>query len=553
MLNAASDKVNAPLLAPMQSNLAAQSKSILRRKHFRALLWILGLGAAFLLYASGLSRNPPGFYVDESALAYNAYLVSRTGAGEFGPRFPLYFETFTNGFTEYVSPTQVYLLALVFRFLSPSILVARVFSAFWVFAACLLLGVLGWRISGRIAVGVIVAATALLTPWLFDIRGLVFEPHFVPFAVALLLLAVFNAQIKPDWNWRVIATLAATLALLTYCYTSGRILGPLLGFGLLLFATTWRRLLGIIATWLLYGLTLVPVLSFNRHHPEALVKRLYEAISYIRPGVPWREIASEFVRRYLEDQGLYALLLTGDYHPRHHVQGSGGAIFFATFILAVTGLLMILFRRGWRDPWWRFVIWGLAVSIVPGALTNEPFHELRLMAYPVFLLVLTIPAFEWLLAPEAKRMSTSFSSTERSSDQGPQSPLPAATVPRWVRLGTLFLLLAGTVLQAAHYQTIFRRDGPKREYEFDVPYKAAYDAAIAQPNRPIYLEDGKWGPGYMHAMWYSTIQGRPRSEFVHLPDRGRPPRGSVVISSAESCQNCEIIKRSGVYLVYRTR
>jgi len=41
-----------------------------------------------------------------------------------------------------VSPTQVYLLAVVFRFVPPSILVARIFSAFWVFAACLLLGLL---------------------------------------------------------------------------------------------------------------------------------------------------------------------------------------------------------------------------------------------------------------------------------------------------------------------------------------------------------------------------------------------------------------------------
>ena len=73
----------------------------------------------FIGYTSGLSRNPPGFYVDESAIAYNAYLVSRTGAGEFGSRFPLYFQVFTAGFTQYVNPTQVYLLAFVFRFLPP--------------------------------------------------------------------------------------------------------------------------------------------------------------------------------------------------------------------------------------------------------------------------------------------------------------------------------------------------------------------------------------------------------------------------------------------------
>ena len=523
--------------------------SILSRERARTLTWTAGIALLFAVYAWGLSKNPPGFYVDESAFAYNAYLLAHTGAGEFGPRFPLYFEMFTNGFTQYVSPTQVYLLALVFRFLPPSILVARIFAAFWVFAACLLLGVLARRASGRIKIGVIVTATALLTPWFFDIRGLLLEPHFVPFALGLFLIALYNAQAKERWNWRTVGSLAGSLALLTYCYTSGRILGALLALGLILFATKMQRLIGVIQTWLLYGLTLVPIFLFTRQHPQALLRRLYE-ISYIRPGVPFYEIASEFVRRYLEDQSLYALLMTGDYHPRHHVQGSGGAILFATFILAMIGLLLV-FTRGWRDPWWRFVAYGLAASIVPGALTNEPFHQLRLMAYPVFLLLLTVPALEWLLAPNAPKGSGRESSGETIGGQQFQPGFGGVSRP--ARLCILFLLLGATVLQGARFQAAFRRGGAKREYEFDVPYKAVYDAAIAQPIRPIYLQDGKWGPAYMHAMWYSTIEGRPRSEFVHLPDRGKAPRGSVVISSAENCQNCEIIKRNGVYFVYRVK
>jgi hypothetical protein len=244
--------------------------------------------------------------------------------------------------------------------------------------------------------------------------------------------------------------------------------------------------------------------------------------------------------------------MLGDHHPRHHVPGSGGAIFFATFILAMIGLFLVL-ARGWRKPWWRFVLYGLAVSIVPGAITDWPFHQLRLMSYAVFLSVLTVPALEWLLAPEAREMSTSPSGTETSGNKGPESLAPGAGISRWVRLSILFLILAGTVLQAVRYQTIVRRDGAKREFEFDIPYKAAYDAAVAQPTRPIYLQDGKWGPEYMDAMWYATVEGRPRREFVHLADRAKPPQGSVVISSAETCQNCEIIKRSGVYLLYRAK
>ena len=33
-------------------------------------------------------------------------------------------------------------------------------------------------------------------------------------------------------------------------------------------------------------------------------------------------------------------------------------MFFATFVLAMAGLLLVVARR-WRDPWWRFVLYGL--------------------------------------------------------------------------------------------------------------------------------------------------------------------------------------------------
>src|SRR6266851_4974692 len=172
----------------------------------------------FFLYVDGLSTNPPGFYVDESGIAYNAYLISHTGAGEFGGRFPLFFKFYTGGFTQWANPTQIYLLSILFFFIKPSILAARIFSAFWVFAACLLLGFLAKQISGRKRIGIIVAAIALLTPWLFEVSRLVLETFFYPMAVVLFLFAVHYARRKERWGWPNVLTIAATLALVTYTY-----------------------------------------------------------------------------------------------------------------------------------------------------------------------------------------------------------------------------------------------------------------------------------------------------------------------------------------------
>ncbi len=161
--------------------------------NYRLAIVLLAIVLAFALYINGLSRNPPGFYVDESGIAYNAFLIAHTGKGEFGQRFPLFFQFYTNGWTEWANPTQIYLLAIPFRFFRPSIHLARIYSAFWVFAACLLLGGLARRISGSRRVAVLVTVMALLTPWLFEVSRLVFETFFYPTAFALFLLSIHNA------------------------------------------------------------------------------------------------------------------------------------------------------------------------------------------------------------------------------------------------------------------------------------------------------------------------------------------------------------------------
>ena len=222
------------------------------------------------------------------------------------------------------------------------------------------------------------------------------EVHLVPLLTILYLLAVYHAHGKEKWSWRDIGMLVRTLALLTYCYASGRVLGPLMAGGLIFFVTTRRRLVAVATTWLLYGVTLVPVYVFGRNHPGALLKRFNE-VSYIRLEMPLSEIASQFIKRFLEDQSLTGLLQVGDVHPRHHVPGSGGPFYFAVFILVIMGLVIVLARRR-SDPWWRFVLYGLAAAVVPSAIGTWLFHSTRLVDYPVFLLILTIPALEWLLA-----------------------------------------------------------------------------------------------------------------------------------------------------------
>jgi hypothetical protein len=529
---------------PQQSKsglVPGSGKSFLYR--YRMLIPWLAIAVLFLLYINGLSTNPPGFYVDESGIAYNAYLIAHTGAGEFGGRFPLMFQFYTGVWLQWADPTQIYLLSVPFLVFRPSIWLARTFGASFVFAACLLLGFLAKQITGRRKIGMIVMLSALLTPWLFEVSRLVLDTFFYPMAVVLFLLAVYYAQRKESWSWLNAGTIAAGLSLLTYTYTIGRLLGPLMAVGLVFFVTSKERMISVTKTWVIFGLTLVPLLIFKLRNPEALTQRFY-VISYIKPDSPLREIVATFIRRYLEDLSLISLLIDGDGNPRHHVPGSFGSFLAGILILAIGGLVIIVVRH-WHDRWWRFIVFGTLASVVPGSLTMDQFHSLRMVAYPIFLLVLTVPALQFLLERPAKpETAVAGARTVRSyAEVSDLSPL--------ARRAILSALLLAAALQAMYFQSVFRRDGPQRGYAFDAAYKEVFDAAVALPDRPIYLIDGT-SPAYVHAYWYATLEGRNRADFIHLAEGQPAPLGALVIASEPKCDNCQVIKRSGEYIVYRS-
>src|SRR5204863_1140938 len=207
----------------------------------------------------------------------------------FGNSWPLYFRAFG----DYKNPVQVYLLAALFKLTGPSILTARLFGAIAGVTTALLLGWLATRVSHRRDVGLLVAASALLTPWLFELSRVAFEVALYSLAVTLFLLSVHNVTTKAKWKWFDVVWLVSTLALLTYTYSIGRLLAPLLALGLVVLAT-YSRWPGILRTWGLYILTLLPMVVFQRRHTDALTGR-FRMMSYIRGKSSITEIGSSFI------------------------------------------------------------------------------------------------------------------------------------------------------------------------------------------------------------------------------------------------------------------
>lgn len=498
--------------------MAKVSRDFLRRHRAAFALFLLLAGGA-ILYAQGAATNPPGFFIDESSVAYNAQLIAQTGHDEHGKAWPLYFRAFT----DYKNPTHIYLLAALFRITGPSIAVARYLSATAGVLTALVLGLLGMRWSGRREVGLMVTLTTLLTPWLFELSRVVMEVALYPLALALFLLCVYRASVKLQWSWTDMVGLAATLALLTYTYSIGRLLAPLLALGLVFFMTRARRQT-LLRTWGLYLLSLIPLVIFQIRNPPALMQR-FKVLTYIKPESTASEIAWTFVKHYLGNLNPLRLFVTEHSNVSEiiHIPGTQ-PILFATALLAAAGVYLLARRRR-IDAWWRFVLFGLFISIVPASLTNEYFHMLRLCAVPVFLIVLTIPALGWLVE-------------ERSS----------------VRQGALAAMLVLTLSQGLIFQYQYRANGrtPRRLHLFDADYPAKIlpTALAASQSRTIFLADAPAVPGYIQAYWHATLKNIPLDRFVLLAPDQPEPDGGTIISTESGCPRCRILAESEPYVVY---
>lgn len=484
-------------------------------------------GALFIypFFLSGLSTNPPGFYVDDTCMAYNGYLIATTGADLNGVSFPLFFPCYADEYANWLSTEFVYMLAAMYLFIPPSMLSAHILSATLVYIGMLLLGVLAARISGNRLIGVIVGLSAIVTPWFFELSRLVQETSVLVLAVVLFLLCLHNASKRENWKLTDSVLIALTLGMVTYAYAGGRVLGPVFGFGLLIFAVNKRQFFAVFKTWVFYGILFIPTLVLYFTRNDVVVKRFRET-SYYEPTDTYLTLIGKFLSAYFHDISPYFLVFHGDVISRHHVEGAGGEIFAATFLLVVVGLVIVI-RRYRGDAWWRFVLYGLAASILPGAITQHRYHLLRLLAMPVFLLILTVPALSLLIQENAA----------------------LGKMTRRVIMGVLLVL---TLAQAIIFQMHFREEGPKRIFYFNAAYPHVFEKALAQPTRPIYLQDGYYGPQYIHALWYGTLKGVDLKTLIRIPSDQPPPPDSLVLSAAKKCTRCNIIYQESDITLYRS-
>ena len=566
-------------------------KNLLLRLATRRALTISAIVViAFAFYAARLLENTPGFYLDETAISYNALHLAQHGSDENGvpfPLYPLFYRDFW--FATIANPAYIYGLAAVFLIVSPSIFAARLFSAALGFAAAITLGMLARRLHfdflrrqndavekensvastrnaqrGADFVGLIVFFATLMTPWLYEISRLVFEVALMPLALALFLLILHRAQEtarnSKNGAWPISHSifLALSLALVVYSYSIGRLLGPLLALGLIFFAARggWR---GVLTAWAFFAATLLPYAIYTANNPGSLTGRFY-VLSYITPSSTFASALPDFLMHLRANANPLTLLLVGDGNIRHHLPAFG-AFLAGFYALCVLGFILA-FLRPQRSSWWIFIAYGTFCALLPVSLTRYDFHALQMIAFPVFLLIWIAPAVSWLISSRSTQMREtapipnkgSEKPNSRASARNAQVETPIAStrnaVPRW-KTTLLIATLTAAAAQFIWFQTRFQNEAPNRGYAFDSDFPPVFQAALNEPKRPIFLEDGDFPPVYIYAWWYGATVGMDRSAFVRLKRGQKAPHDALVVSSVkEPCDGCTVLAQSAQFKTY---
>jgi len=350
--------------------------------------WTLAFGVAAVaiaaLHLSALGTSPPGLYIDEASVGYNAWSVAHTGYDEHGHHLPLYFEAFG----EYKNPVYIYALAPFTWVLPLTPYVVRLPAALFGLLTCAMLALFAWVVTESRPAALLTLVTAAITPWLTQESRLGFEVISMVALLAVMLWCLARAVKTDSRRWY--AAGGAALGLSTFAYSTGRAFTVLLLVAIVLSFGLGSRTRAWAAATVGPVIALLTLLAYGAAHNGAITAR-YNAISinFDHPGLP--VLVKRFVSNYADYWDIRFLFTHGDSNLRHNT-GFGGMLLVTTLPAILFGIVWC--ARRWREPMPRFILLGALLAPVPAALTAEGTpHSLRTAAMIPFLLALA--AYGW--------------------------------------------------------------------------------------------------------------------------------------------------------------
>jgi hypothetical protein len=353
-----------------------------RRRRLHRRIWFGAFSLVALLVVLrnliDLSGSPPGMYVDESSIAYNAWTIAHFGVDEHGIHFPLFFEAFG----EYKNPIYVYSVAALARFLPMTVTIERLPAALFGLAVMAFLTAAAWRLTASRALTFGTLVLTALTPWLVIESRVGFETISW---VALLSGALWCLSSRRPTP-RQFGIAGVFLAFAIYGYTTARLevgliaIAVCLAWGIRRTPGWWRLLIPVALGYVV--LAIYAVLN-----PGALTAR-FDYLNIWADGASIPVVAARFVTNYLTEIGPRFLFISGDANPRQNTQ-IGGMLLWVMVPLLIAGVMVCWERRS--EPLIRFLVLGIVFAPIAGALTFiGSGHALRASGMLPFLVLLAV-------------------------------------------------------------------------------------------------------------------------------------------------------------------
>ena len=368
---------------------------------------IVLLAATLRLYK--LNSYPVSLSWDEVAIGYNAYSISKTGADEYGEKWPLLFKSFN----DYKLPGYIYTDALFVKFFDLSEFTTRLPSAIFGILAVVAVYFLAKElfeksiVSGQLSIvkSESIALLAMLmlaiSPWHLQFSRGAFEANaaltLVIIGIALLLYGLKNK----------LAALVSLPILTTsiYYYYSPRIFVPMIVIVfLLIFKDEIQKSFKYYLYSLILSILILIPITIQVFSPQGL-KRVQEVsiigdqsliVDYVDARAKSPNISSsiflnrrvpvafEFLHNYFSHYSPGFLFFGGDPNPRHRSAFHGNLYIFE-IPLVILGLWLLARQKDSKTKY--FILAWLFIAPLPAALTHETPHSLRalLMLPPVVL------------------------------------------------------------------------------------------------------------------------------------------------------------------------
>ncbi len=165
------------------------------KKHLFTIILLLIIFVSIFLRFYRLGMNTPSLTWDEASLGYNAYSMLKTGADEYGAKFPLSFRSFD----DYKPPMYVYLTIPSVALFGLNEFAVRLPAAIIGIMAVLIVYflvkeiLLSWDKSKRERIALASAFFLAVSPWHLQFSRAAFEGNVGMFFLILALLFFFKA------------------------------------------------------------------------------------------------------------------------------------------------------------------------------------------------------------------------------------------------------------------------------------------------------------------------------------------------------------------------